>query len=708
MGRAAVLASIVLAACSGKSKPPTTTTTATDNPNTATTATTGSAATSAAPPANTVPGVPVQSATLTEVGLEPTSLDKSADPCIDFYQFACGGWLQANQIPPDRARWARFTEIDEKNNTAIRTLLEDDAKGLGNDPVAKKLGDFYASCMDTGAIEKAGTSSIKKLLDRAKVSDARSWQAAVGELHKAGIDVAWSVGAAPDFKQSTTNITQLDSGGLGLPDRDYYFTPELKDKVDAYRTHVARMLELGGIAKAKTEAAANDVIAIETDLANATKTRTQARDPQDQYHPTDPAGLAKQAKSVDWKAYWKALGITPSATINVGSPKFFAAIDGIRTKFKPAQWTSYFTYHVLENAQFGLPKAFRDEAFALKKALTGQPEQAERYKLCIEATELGLGELLGQQYAAKYFPPSAKATAVGLVDAIVQAMGENINTLDWMSKQTQTIAQQKREKIVRMIGFPDKWRAYDFDIKRDDFGGNDLRAQAFEQRRQLVKSGKPVDRAEWLMNTYDVNAYYNPNENNTALPAGILQAPFFGPDRGVAENLGGIGMVIGHELTHGFDDQGAQFDSDGNLKNWWQADDKAKFEAKGKCVADQYSTFEVLPKQFVNGRLTLGEDIADMGGVKLAFRAYRKVREGAAKQIIADGFTEDQQFFLAVGQAWCSKDRPEETQRRLTVDPHAPPKFRVYGALRNLPEFAKAFSCAQGTPMHPANTCQVW
>jgi putative endopeptidase len=356
---------------------------------------------------------------------------------------------------------------------------------------------------------------------------------------------------------------------------------------------------------------------------------------------------------------------------------------------------------------FALPKAFDDEQFELTKVVTGQPEQEERGKRCAEATEEALGELLGQQYVAKYFPPTARQTATTLVDALVAAMGEDLGKLEWMTEATRQTAQQKLVKVVRMIGYPDKWRTYDFDVKRGDFAGNELRANAFEQHRELAKAGKPVDRDEWQMNAYTINAYFDDTINRAVIPAGILQLPMFGDKRSVAANLGGIGFVIGHELTHGFDDQGAQFDADGNLKNWWSKDDQAKFAAKGQCVADQYSTFEAAPRQFVNGKLTLGEDIADLGGVKMAFRAYRKLRAGQTP-IVADGFTEDQQFFISAAQIWCDKDRPAEVQRRLTVDPHAPPKFRVYGALRNLPEFAQAFSCAAGTPMNPANRCSVW
>lgn len=656
-----------------------------------------------------LPDVPGVKVTMADVGLESASLDRTADPCIDFYQFACGGWLAANPIPPDRARWARFSSLDEQNKVAIKGLLEEAAKGIGADAATKKLGDYYAACMDEAAIERAGTAPIRALLDRTtKVRNTKSWLAAVAELHKLGIWVVWGEQAFADLKDSTTNVTYLDSEGLGLPDRDYYVKPELKDKVAAYKVHVGKLLALAGTPAAKAEAAAADVVAIETALATHTKTMTEKRDIPAAYNPTDARGLAKQVRSVDWKAYWKAMGYQPSKKLVVASPKYFAQLDQLRARFKPAQWASYFTYHLVANLAFELPRGFDDEVFELKKLLTGVEQQPDRSKRCIEATQGALGELLGQQYVAKHFPGSSKQTATTLVDAILGVMGGEIARLGWMSEATRRTAQAKLGKVVRMIGYPDRWRTYDFDVRRDDFAGNQLRAAAFETRRVLVRSGKPVDRSEWQMNAFDVNAYYDPTANNTALPAGILQPPFFAQDRSVAANLGGIGMVIGHELTHGFDDQGAQFDGDGNLANWWQPADATKFAERGACLADQYGTFEAMPKGYVNGRLTLGENIADLGGVKMAFKAYRSLREDAAKLYVADGFSEDQQFFLAVAQAWCSKDRPAEVQRRLTADVHAPPKFRVYGALRNLREFADAFACAPGTPMRPANTCAIW
>jgi putative endopeptidase len=657
-------------------------------------------------PAPAPPSAPGLKVSLADVGLEAGSLDRTADPCIDFYQFACGGWIQSNEIPPDRARWGRGSEINDRNQAAIKTLLDDAARGTGTTPGVKKLGAFYASCLDESAVERAGTAAFAALLGKTRgVKDARTWLAAVIELHKLGIPVVWSSHVAADLKDSATNVTYLDAAGLGLPDRDYYMAPAFRDKLDGYRAQVGKLLALAAPG-ARLDPA--DVVAIETEIARLTKTAVDQRDVPAAYNPTDARALARDVQSVDWPAYWKGLGAPPSARIIIGTPKFFAALDKLRARFTPAQWASYFTYHLVQRMAFAMPRPLDDAAFELTRLVTGVERQRERDRRCIDRTAEALGDLLGQAYVASRFPDSARQTASRLVDALVRAMAEAIAGLSWMADATKQVALAKLDKLVRMVGYPEHWKTYDFEVVRDDFAGNALRAAAFEVHRELAKAGKPVDRSEWQLDAFTVDAYYNPSPNHTALPAGILQPPFFGQDRAVAANLGGIGMVIGHELTHGFDDQGAQFDGDGNLVNWWQPDDLARFAAKGKCVADQYSGYEALPGKFIQGQLTLGENIADLGGARMAFRAYRALRKDAAKIYIADGFSEDQQFFLALGQAWCARERPAETERRLTVDPHSPPKFRVFGALRNLPEFAEAFRCPAGTPMRPARTCTVW
>jgi putative endopeptidase len=704
-----VLAPLLVAACSGKAKP--TTPTAGSSamatkgsaviPNPYPTKPVGPAVT----PAASAPGVKV---TLADVGLEQSALDRTVDPCVDFYQFTCGGWLASNQIPPDRTHWDRFDEVDERNKVAIKALLEEAAKGLGADAATKKLGDYYASCMDEATADRVGIAAIKPLLDKVRIKDAKSWLPAVIELHKVGNWVVFEADAHADLEDASTNAMYLDSGELTL-DRASYVEPAGRALLDPYKTHVSKMLALAGTARAKADAAANDVIAIETDIARLSRTDAERADEAAIYSVVETKALAKQTKAIDWKAYWKALGVAPNTKVVVKAPKtFFASVDKLKAKYKPAQWASYFTYRAVAQSALAIGKVFADQKLELEKARTGVETAPDRSRRCIAATQSALGDLLGQQFAAKYFPGQSKQTASTLVDALARAVGDEITRVDWMSDATRQTALAKLGKVIRMIGYPDRWRSYDFEVKRDDFAGNQLRAAAFDTKRRLARWGKPVDRGEWKMDTFSIAPSYDHKANSALLPAGVLQPPFFGPDRSIAANLGGIGILFGRELTKGFDDGGGRFDAEGNLKTWWTMDDLARFDARAKCLEQQYAGFEAMPKGFVNGKTTLSENIADLGGVKMAFKAYRSLRKDAAKVYVADGYTEDQQFFIAVGQAWCTRDRPAELAKRLQSDSHAPPKFRVYGALRNLREFSEAFSCAPGTPMNPAKACTVW
>lgn len=654
-----------------------------------------------------VPAAPGVKVTLGDVGLEQSALDRTVDPCIDFYQFACGGWLAANPIPPDHARWSRFQEIQERNRAQLEALLEEAAKGIGADATTKQLGDFYAACMDEPGAERTALASLAPVLGKARITNLRGWMPAIAKLHEHGIWVVWRSETAADLKDAANHALYLDTAGLGL-DRDLYLDPRAKPQLDAYRAYVARLLALGGTPVAKADAAAADVIAIETELARVARTANDGSDERKLYNPVDVKTLARQARGVDWKAYWKLFGVTPAKQVIVKAPRLFAGLDRLRAKFRPAQWTSYFTFHVLDDTALALGKPGAEALFEREKITAAIEKAPARSKRCIAATQAALGDLLARQYVGKYVPGQAKQTATALATAVAAALADQLARVDWMSPPTRDTALAKLQRVVRQIGFPERWRSYDLEVRRDDLAGNLLRARAFETRRSLARWGKPVDRGEWQLPAYAIEPYYDHRSNTATLPAGVLQPPFFGPDRAVAANLGGVGALFGRELAKGFDDLGGQFDGDGNLRPWWTKDDLAKFDARAKCVETQYAQYEALPKGFVDGKLTLAENIADHTGVVLAFKAYRALRKDAPKVYVADGYTEDQQFFIAVGQAWCTRDRPAELAKRLVSDPHAPPKFRVYGSLRNMKEFTEAFACAPGTPMNPAKSCSVW
>lgn len=656
------------------------------------------------------PAKPQKTVKLEDVGLSSEALDRNANPCEDFYQFACGGWMNKTQIPDDRSKWGRsFSEIADRTEQDLRKILED-SKG-STDPKRQKLGDFYAACMDTAAVDKAALKPLRPLMEQIeKVNNPKTLARALGKLHQERAWALFDISDDQDFKNATQVIATMDQNGLGLPDRDNYLDEDEKAKGlrQKYVEHVERMMALAGFNKKQAKTAATEVMSVETELARVSKTRVERRDPKGLYNRVNRDGLEKLAPDMPWGEYFTALGATDLKDINVTAPAFFEGVNALVKKLKPAQWQTYLRWHLVRSMAPQLSQKFADESFALEQAITGQAKQRDRWKRCVSAADASLGELLAQPFIETKFGPENKKTVEAMVFAIRDAFGKRLGQLDWMDDTTRGRARAKLEQMAYLIGFPGKWRQYDFAVDPKNHGKNVLEARAFEQRRRLAKVGKPLDREEWQMTPPTVNAYYDPLKNHMVFPAGILQPPFYSPKASVAVNMGGMGMVVGHELTHGFDDEGSQFAGNGNLENWWAPEVQARFDKKGTCVADQYGAYETLPGVKLNGKLTLGENIADLGGVKMAFKAYRSLRKDAQKIYVADGFDEDQQFFLAVGQAWCSMDRPAEVQRRLTVDPHSPPKFRVYGALRNLPEFATAFKCAAGTPMKPQATCNVW
>lgn len=659
----------------------------------------------AAPPAK-----PIQQRSLADVGLDATKIDRNADPCQDFYRYACGAWLDRTEIPKDKPQYGTFNLIYDRNEALLRGILEGAAKDPGSDPVLQKIGAFYGACMDEPAIERAGTSALAPLFAiTSKVKDPRSLIEAIGQLHATGIKVLFSFHPTQDKKDATQMIAQIGQAGLGLPDRDYYLGDDEDKRAlrDAYLAHVESLFALSGKPSAAAKQAAANTMAIETALAATHKTRVELRDEQGTYNRIDRDGLAKLAP-LPWDVYFARLGRPDVRAINTVSVPYVEGFSKLSIRFTGAQWRDYLDAHILIETAPALPKRFVDESFELARKLTGQKEQRPRWKRCISYVDRNLGELLAQPYVATAFAGESKQAALVLTEGITQAFASNLDAVQWMDPATRDKARTKLSKMLSLIGYPDHFRSYDYTVLPEQFTATSIAAARFETQYQLSRIGKPVDRREWQLTPPTVNAYYDPQLNEMCFPAGILQPPFYDVKASIPVNFGAIGMVIGHELTHGFDDQGSQYDGDGNLSGWWPEHVRDGFESRTQCVADYYGRYEPLPGVKQNGRLTLGENIADMGGVKLAFAAYRAARSGAAVQQLADGFTEDQQFFLAVGQGWCTKSSPELERMRVTVDPHSSPRFRVIGALSSLPEFGEAFQCAPDTPMRPAQTCRVW
>ena len=651
------------------------------------------------------PAPPRVDFTLAEVGLDPGALDRAVDPCADFFQFSCGGWLAANPVDDKRVRWRRLDQLRQRNHDELVALL---GAAPSADPVAARLSAFYAACMDEAGVEAAGTSAIAALLESARaVKDAASLARALAELHRHGIGAGFALAAAPDFKDGSTIILFLDSSGLGLPDRDYYL--EGKKFVGArrsYEAHVARVFALLGAAKREAERAAADVIRVEIELARVSKGRTERRLIDKLYNRVDRDGLTALAPRFPWSEYFSALGHADLQAISVTTPRFFAGFSQQIGRLKYSAWSHYLQWQVVHATAATLPRAFVDEAGTLAALLgTAARPRAEQ---CVAATAAALGDELGQAYVKRHFAGNSRETAQLVVGAITAALRSELTEADWLSATARSAALAKAGEMVSLVGYPDSWSTNVFSIDAQSHAANSLRARAQRVGRELATVGKSRDRQRWGWNASSVNAGYSWLDNRTTVPAGMLQPPFFSARHSIPVNLGGLALIAGHEMSHGFDDQGARFDGGGRLNGWWQPDDESEFRRRSKCLVDQVSAAEAVPGVHVDGQLTLAENLADLAGVKLAYRAYRELRASAPDKVRADGFDEDQQFFIALGQAWCGHASAAETRRRLPVATQPPPRLRINGTLRNVAEFATAFSCAEGSQMRPANVCEIW
>ncbi|WNG18954.1 M13 family metallopeptidase [Cystobacter fuscus] len=651
-------------------------------------------------------------------GLDLAAMNEQANPCEDFYEFACGNWVKNTEIPADRPRWSRgFDAISARNEDILREILEGVSKGKAPEGLAsaQKLGDFYGSCMDEAKLE-ASLPVLRAELAKLTAKNAKDLARVVGTLHAQNVFPLFRMGANTDFKDASQMIGEVDQGGLGLPDRDYYLKDDEKSKAlrDAYIEHVKNTFVLLGEPAETAAKSAVSVLEVETALAKASMSRVERREPKNLYHRLERKGLKAEAPGFPWDEYFKAAGAGNVQALNVSHPPFFKEVERLAKTMPAAAWTPYLTWNYVSSAVPALPKAFQDERFRFSQNLTGAKEDVARWKKCVRFTNMALGEALAQPFIERTFGAEGKTTTLQMVQEIEKAFERNLDTLAWMDAATREQALVKVRKIVNKIGYPDKWRDYGaMKVDRESFLRSILGANAFEQARQIAKIGKPVDKEEWLMSPPTVNAYYNPPFNEIVFPAGILQPPFFDREATVPVNFGAMGMVVGHEITHGFDDEGRQYDAEGNLRDWWTpASDKA-FRERVACVKEQYDNYTAIDDVKLNGALTLGENVADLGGLKLshaAMEAWLARDAEAAKRAEGSRYTPSQQFFIGYAQSWCSKYRDAYARQLAVVDPHSPPYWRVNGPVGNLSEFQKAFQCkADAKMVRPAaQRCEVW
>ena len=650
-------------------------------------------------------------------GFDKSAMDAKADPCVDFNQYACGNFSKLHPIPADQASFDQFTNLYEFNTQALHGLLTDAAaKSAANGTNEQKIGDYYASCMDTAAIEKAGLSPLKAELARINALQSRNGLTALAAHYKKiNVGAFFDFTSQQDFKDATREIAVMDQGGLGLPEKDYYLRTDAESVKtrEQYVAHLTKMLQLLGQSETEALTNAKQVMAFETELAKASMDVVERRDPDKVYHMMPVKAFAAATTPLDVTVFLKEVGSPAIEELNVASPGFFKSLNATLKTTEIATLRNYLRLRLVESQSMRLPRAFDEEYFDFYgRKLTGTPQQEPRWQRCVASTDRVLGEALGKEYVEHYFAGDSKARTLQEVKDIEAAMDKDLDGLEWMSAQTRVRAKEKLHAVVDKIGYPDKWRDYSaLMVVRGDAVGNSMRAQEFLKAYDLNKIGKPVDKGEWDMTPPTVNADYDPSMNTINFPAGILQPAFYDKNASAATNYGHIGAVVGHELTHGFDDEGRKFDGQGNLKDWWTAEDKQKFTERTDCLVNEYSSFTAVDTLHVNGKLTLGENTADNGGLRLALMALiaDAGRTGIdVEKKDATGYTPQQQLFLGWAQNWCATERPEMVRMLVQTDPHSPDAIRVKGVLVNMPEFAKAFGCRQGQPMVAQTMCRVW